>query len=378
MSGSDISFMARAIELAKHGRFTTTPNPNVGCVIVNQGKIVGEGFHRKAGEGHAEVNALAQAGRLAEGATAYVTLEPCSHFGKTPPCADALIKAGIKRVVAAMRDPNPRVAGRGLARLAAAGVEISDGLLAQDAEALNLGFFKRMRTGMPFVQLKLAASLDGRTALASGESKWITSPQARSDVQAFRAESCAILSTSATVLADDPSLTVRYHELPHQIQAVYPESALRQPKRIIIDSQNRVTPAHRLVQQAGETWLMRSTLGHEPWPLSVKQQVLATKDGKIALPELMHFLGDQQLNRVWIEAGAGLAGALLQAHLVDELIVYIAPKLLGSDARGLCQLTGLSQLSQAPCFDFTEITQVGPDLRLRLRPQQESQANALK
>ena len=206
----DEMYMARALKLAARGRFTTHPNPRVGCVIVNQGEIVGEGFHYRAGEPHAEVHALRMAGEKAKGATAYVTLEPCSHHGRTPPCCDALIAAGVSRVVAAMQDPNPQVAGRGLYRLQQAGIEVSHGLMMSEAEALNKGFLKRMRTGFPYVQLKLGASLDGRTAMASGESQWITSPQARRDVQRLRAESHAILTSSATVLADDPALTVRW------------------------------------------------------------------------------------------------------------------------------------------------------------------------
>lgn len=209
----DEFYMARAFELARLGRFTTAPNPNVGCVIVRDGEIVGEGYHLRAGEPHAEVHALRMAGDKARGATAYVTLEPCSHHGRTPPCADALVAAGVTRVVAAMQDPNPQVAGRGLYKLQQAGVEVRHGLMLAEAEAVNLGFLKRMRTGFPYVQLKLGASLDGRTAMASGESQWITSPEARQDVQRLRAQSAAILSTSATVLADDPSLTVRWDEL---------------------------------------------------------------------------------------------------------------------------------------------------------------------
>lgn len=245
----DEFYMARAFELARLGRFTTAPNPNVGCVIVRDGEIVGEGYHLRAGEPHAEVHALRMAGDKARGATAYVTLEPCSHHGRTPPCADALVAAGVTRVVAAMQDPNPQVAGRGLYKLQQAGVEVRHGLMLAEAEAVNLGFLKRMRTGFPYVQLKLGASLDGRTAMASGESQWITSPEARQDVQRLRAQSAAILSTSATVLADDPSLTVRWDELDAETQRLYPRENLRQPLRILLDSQNRITPQHRVVQQ---------------------------------------------------------------------------------------------------------------------------------
>ncbi|MEB6337061.1 bifunctional diaminohydroxyphosphoribosylaminopyrimidine deaminase/5-amino-6-(5-phosphoribosylamino)uracil reductase RibD [Serratia rhizosphaerae] len=367
---NDQLYMARAFELARLGRFTTAPNPNVGCVIVRDGKIVGEGYHLRAGEPHAEVHALRMAGELARGATAYVTLEPCSHHGRTPPCADALINAGVSRVVAAMQDPNPQVAGRGLYRLQQAGIDVSHGLMLAEAEAVNRGFLKRMRTGFPYVQLKLGASLDGRTAMASGESQWITSPQARRDVQRLRAESAAILSTSATVLADDPSLSVRWDELDADTQRRYPRDNLRQPLRIILDSQNRVTPQHRVVQQPGATWLARLQPDQQAWPEGVEQLTLPAHGGGIDLVVMMMQLAKRQVNSVWVEAGAQLSGALLQAGLVDELIVYVAPKLLGDDARGLCHLPGLERLAEAPEFVFSDVRQVGPDLRLRLTAKQ--------
>lgn len=365
----DEEYMARALELARRGRFTTTPNPNVGCVIVRDGVIVGEGWHQRAGEPHAEVHALRMAGEQARGATAYVTLEPCSHYGRTPPCCEALIAAGVSRVVAAMQDPNPEVAGRGLYRLQQAGIAVSHGLMMAEAEALNRGFLKRMRTGFPFVQLKLGASLDGKTAMASGESQWITSAEARRDVQRLRALSSAILSSSATVLADDPALTVRWNELGAATQARYPEENLRQPVRVIIDSQNRVTPQHRLLHQSGETWLARlQTDEQQPWPQAVRQLQVPPRDNRLDLVSLMMLLGKQQINQVWVEAGAQLAGALLTAGVVDELIVYLAPKLLGDSARGLCDLPELSALRDAPLFSFSDVRQVGPDLRLTLRP----------
>lgn len=366
---TDERYMARALELARRGRFTTTPNPNVGCVIVHDGQIVGEGWHQRAGEPHAEVHALRMAGDRACGATAYVTLEPCSHHGRTPPCCDALIAAGVTRVVAAMQDPNPQVAGRGLHRLHQAGIEVSHGLMMQEAEALNRGFLKRMRTGFPWIQLKLGASLDGRTAMASGESQWITSPAARRDVQRLRAQSSAILSSSATVLADNPSLTVRWSELDSESQRLVDEAELRQPVRVIVDSQNRVTPDHKLIEQLGETWLMRQQVDDRHWPETVTQISVPLRDSQLDLVALMMVLGQRQINSVWVEAGATLAGALIQAALVDELIVYVAPKLLGNDARGLCQLAGLTQLADAPVFAFRDIRQVGDDVRLTLTPQ---------
>ncbi|MBT8499271.1 5-amino-6-(5-phosphoribosylamino)uracil reductase [Pantoea agglomerans] len=365
----DELYMARALELARRGRFTTMPNPNVGCVIVRDGEVVGEGWHQRAGEPHAEVHALHMAGEKARGATAYVTLEPCSHHGRTPPCCDALIAAGVTRVVAAMQDPNPQVAGRGLHRLHQAGIEVSHGLMMPEAEALNRGFLKLMRTGFPWIQLKLGASLDGRTAMASGESQWITSPAARRDVQRLRAQSAAILSSSATVLVDDPSLTVRWSELNAESQALLDEQQLRQPVRVIIDSQNRVTPQHRLISQPGETWLMRHQPDQQSWPVDVTQIAVPLREQQLDLVAMMMLLGQRQINSVWVEAGATLAGALLQAGLVDELIVYLAPKLLGHEGRGLCKLPGLSQLADAPAFRFSDVRQVGDDLRLTLTPQ---------
>lgn len=372
------TYMARALDLARRGRFTTSPNPNVGCVIVREGKIVGEGWHMRAGSSHAEVSALEMAGDQARGATAFVTLEPCSHHGLTPPCCEALIVAGISHVVVAIEDPDPRVRGRGFRRLEDAGIQVSKGLMAQEAEMLNRAFLKRMRTGTPFVQLKLATSVDGRTAMASGESQWITSCDARRNVQRFRAQSCAILSTSGTVLADDPALTVRWESLDVDVQSVYPQENIRQPIRVIIDSQNRITPQHRLVHQPGKTWLIRLQKDNQIWPNSVDQILVQkaslersqglSKTGQIDLHSLMLLLGEKQVNRLWVEAGATLAGALLKAGLVDELIIYLAPKLLGNDARTLCCLPGLNYLRDAPTFEFIDIHPLGPDVRLTLRP----------
>ncbi|PHM40002.1 bifunctional diaminohydroxyphosphoribosylaminopyrimidine deaminase/5-amino-6-uracil reductase [Xenorhabdus mauleonii] len=364
----DEIYMSRALELAYQGRFTTSPNPNVGCVIVKDEQIVGEGFHLRAGEPHAEVHALRMAGEKAQGATAYVTLEPCSHHGKTPPCADALIAAGISRVVVAMQDPNPQVAGRGLYKLQQNGIAVEHGLMMDQAESLNKGFLKRMRTGFPYLQLKLGASLDGRTALASGESKWITSPEARQDVQALRAQCSAILSSSATVLADDPSFTVRWNELDTDTQSVYPQETLRQPIRIITDSQNRVTPQHQVIQQAGKCLLARTNKDEQEWPDNVEQILLPAHGNGVDLVLLMMQLGKRNVNSVWAECGPALAGALLSLGLVDELILYIAPKVLGDSARGLFSIPELQKLSDAPEFTLFDVQQIGPDVRLRLRP----------
>lgn len=366
----DEHYMRRAIELAALGRFTTSPNPNVGCVIVKEGEIIGEGYHHHAGGPHAEVNALKMAGDKAKGATAYVTLEPCSHFGKTPPCADALINAGIKRVVAAMQDPNPQVAGRGLHKLLSAGIDVSHGVLMQEAEKLNVGFFKRMRTGFPYIQLKLGASLDGKTALASGESQWITSKASRRDVQNFRAQASAILTTSETVLADNPSMNVRWDELSDETKALYPEETLRQPIRIVADSQNRVTKNHKITQIEGECWLARTKSQPSDWQGNVSEILLPTngKNSGVDLVLLMMQLGKRNINTVWVESGAHFAGALLEAGLVDELIIYIAPKILGNDARGLFALSPLSSLSEAPEFTVDSLQKIGSDIRVCLKP----------
>ncbi|EMP4462654.1 bifunctional diaminohydroxyphosphoribosylaminopyrimidine deaminase/5-amino-6-(5-phosphoribosylamino)uracil reductase RibD, partial [Vibrio vulnificus] len=295
----DRQMMLRAIALAKRGLYTTAPNPNVGCVLLRDGEIVGEGFHFRAGEPHAEVHAMRMAGDKAKGATAYVTLEPCSHYGRTPPCAEGLINAGVSRVVCAMEDPNPQVAGRGFAMLREAGIEVSVGLLQAEAEALNPAFIKRMKTGMPFVQLKMAASLDGQTALANGNSQWITSPQARRDVQRFRAQSGAILSTSKTVIADNASLNVRWSELPSSVQRALPQEQLRQPTRVVLDRQAELSPELKLYQTAGER-LIVGPKGDLPAPLD--------EQGQIDLPQLFAQLSQTQfIHHLWVEAGATLA-----------------------------------------------------------------------
>lgn len=370
-SAEDHRYMSRALQLAEQGRFTTSPNPNVGCVIVAAGEIVGEGFHLRAGEPHAEVHALRMAGEKAKGATAYVTLEPCSHFGRTPPCADALVNAGVARVVAAMEDPNPQVSGRGMRRLAGAGIEVQAGLLQAQAEALNLGFIKRMRHGLPYVRLKMAASLDGRTALANGQSQWITSPAARADVQRWRAQSSAILTGADTVLVDDPSLNVRWAQLPPSIQTHYAEEQIRQPIRVVIDSQQRITPEAKLFTIAGDVWLARQQEQGQ-WPESVQQLITPlAENGKLDLQHLLQTLAQRNINDIWVEAGATLAGALLNAGLVDELIVYLAPKLMGNPARGLVNLPEFQHMSEVADWHWQDVRKVGEDLRLVLRLHKE-------
>ena len=364
-SPQDIAFMQLALDLAKQGEFTTTPNPSVGCVLVKDGKVVGKGFHVKAGEPHAEVMALREAGENARGATAYVTLEPCSHFGRTPPCAKGLVEAGVSKVIAAMCDPNPQVAGKGLQILSDAGIESAVGLLEENAEQLNKGFLKRMRTGKPFVQLKLAMSIDGKTAMASGESKWITGAQARADVQQYRAKASAILSTSQTMLADDPSLNVRWEELPSNVKADYPQEKLRQPVRVILDSTHKVRSDFKVFLTESPVWLV----GEDDYPLTgfpvfTEYLQLDRNQGETRLQALMAELGKRQINTLWVEAGATLAGALIAENLVDELIIYMAPKLLGDQARDLCHLPNLTQLADAPLWQLQSCEPVGDDLKL--------------
>ncbi|WP_308569567.1 bifunctional diaminohydroxyphosphoribosylaminopyrimidine deaminase/5-amino-6-(5-phosphoribosylamino)uracil reductase RibD [uncultured Haemophilus sp.] len=361
-SSADHNFMQQAIALAKQGQYTVTPNPAVGCVLVKDGAIVGRGFHAKAGLPHAERIALADAGVAAQGATAYVTLEPCAHYGRTPPCALGLIEAGVRRVVAAMLDPNPLVAGKGIQMLQEAGIECQVGLLGEQAEALNRGFLSRMRYARPFVQLKLAMSLDGRTAMANGESKWITGTAARADVQHHRAMVSAILSTSATVLADDPALNVRWADFPPELRECYPESQVRQPVRVILDSQHRVTPQHRLFATHSPVWLVSSQARDmSGFPAFCGELLLP--EG-FTLAQLMHSLAERQINSLWVEAGANFAGSLIEQNQVDELLLYVAPKLLGDSARGLCHLPHLQRLADAPLWRLIDIEQIADDLKL--------------
>ena len=356
--------MARAIELARRGTMTTSPNPCVGCVIVKNGEVVGEGWHQYAGGPHAEVNALADAGEQAEGATCYVTLEPCSHYGRTPPCAEGLIKAKVGRVVCAMVDPNPQVSGRGLSMLEAAGIETQSGLLEAEAEQLNRGFYKRMRGLGPWITCKLACSLDGKTALANGASQWITSPEARRDVQRFRAKSCAIVSSAATVVADNASLNVRYNEL-GSAQTLVDEDNIRQPVRVIIDSHNRLTPSMKLFETESSVILVRQTLdiAHQ-WPHFVEQVVLPRCGDHADLQALVALLDERGFNQIWLEAGATLAGAFVEADLVDELIIYQAPKLMGGGARSLLAMSDKTAMNEVELLSIAEVVTVGTDIRV--------------
>jgi diaminohydroxyphosphoribosylaminopyrimidine deaminase/5-amino-6-(5-phosphoribosylamino)uracil reductase len=356
--------MALAIRLAEKGQFTTSPNPNVGCVISDaNGNIVGQGWHQKTGTPHAEVHALHEAGTLALGATAYVTLEPCSHVGLTPPCADALVKAGVSRVVAAMVDPNPLVAGSGLDKLAAAGIDVAHGLLQQQAERLNRGFIKRMRTGFPWVTVKLASSLDGKTALANGASQWITGALARQDVQRHRARSCAILSGSGTVIADNPSLNVRYDDL-GETGTEYLESDLRQPTRVILDGRNQLHADLKLCSLPGDILLINSRENDQPFPPQVTQWQAPYNQSQLDLNKVFQQLGSLQFNAIWVEAGAKLAGALLQNKLIDELILYQAPKLLGDKGQNMFAVEELNDMQQAYNLHWQDVRQIGCDLKI--------------
>ena len=361
MDRRDIVYMQRALRLAHRGLYTTDPNPRVGCVIVKDGEVVGEGWHQRAGEAHAEILALAQAADRAKGSTVYVTLEPCSHHGKTPPCADALIAARVARVVAAMQDPNPEVAGGGLARLQQHGIEVESGLLEQAARNVNPGFIRRMEVGRPFVRVKLAMSLDGRTAMASGESQWISGEAARADVQRLRARSSIILTGIETVLQDDPSLNVRLTASQLGISG-----DVRQPRRVVIDSRLRFPPSAKMLTLAGKTTVLTTQHGDIDPRCDIVR--LDAADGRLDLVSVMDWLSGCQANEVHVEAGATLSGALLQHRLVDEIVVYMAPHIMGASARGLFEIPGLDNMADRIRLDFKDIRRIGSDLRITAVP----------
>lgn len=358
-SAVDHGMMARALQLAEFGLWTTSPNPRVGCVLVRDGRIVGEGWHERAGEPHAEVHALRTAGELARGAAAYVTLEPCSHHGRTPPCAEALVAAGVTRVVAAMRDPNPLVAGSGLAMLQAAGIETACGLLENEARELNIGFVARMTRGRPWLRLKVAASLDGKTALNNGVSQWITGPEARRDGHRWRARACAILTGIGTVRDDDPQLSVREVETP------------RQPLRVVVDSQLEMPLSAKILR--GGKVLVAAAVDDEKRANSLRAVgaevvVLPNPHGKVELKALLEELGRRGINEVHAEAGFKLNGSLLREGLVDELLLYLAPCLIGHDASGLFNLPELTTLDGKCRLQIRDLRQIGEDIRLIARP----------
>lgn len=353
----DRVWMQRAIALAQQGQYSTRPNPNVGCVIVKDGHMVGEGFHPKAGQPHAEVFALRQAGEQARGAIAYVTLEPCAHYGRTPPCAKGLVEAGVAKVIVACSDPNPLVAGKGVEILRQAGIEVEVGICEEQAKQLNLGFLKAMATGLPYVRLKIASSLDGRTAMASGESKWITGVAARQDVQHWRAISGAVITGIDTVLADDCQLNVRQLDDANVEQIV-------QPKRVILDRQGRL-PLDAKILDVPDTVMVMGPFRPELAKLGVIQLEVQSLDA------LLKTLKDFQIYDVLIEAGATLSTAFLQQHLIDEVISYVAPTFLGQSARAMFNAELISMAEQLS-FKLKEVTQLGDDIRLTLIPSQES------
>ncbi|HNJ76570.1 MAG TPA: bifunctional diaminohydroxyphosphoribosylaminopyrimidine deaminase/5-amino-6-(5-phosphoribosylamino)uracil reductase RibD [Azospira sp.] len=357
-SAADHEFMARALRLAESGLYSATPNPRVGCVLVRDGSIVGEGWHEKAGGPHAEVHALQSAGDLARGAAAYVTLEPCSHHGRTPPCCEALLAAGIERVVAAMQDPNPLVAGQGLAWLRDAGLAVDCGLLANEARELNIGFVSRMERGRPWVRLKAAASLDGRTALENGSSQWITGPDARRDGHRWRARACAILTGIGTVRDDDPQLTVRDVD------------TARQPLRVVVDSRLEIDPSARVLQ--GERVLVVAAVENHLLASIIEARgaeviFLPNDAGKVDLQALMRELAKRGINELHVEAGFKLNGSLLREGLVDEFVLYLAPSLLGDASRGLFHLPALEDLAEKRTLQWRDVRQVGGDLRVVAR-----------
>lgn len=355
---TDLIFMAKALQLAEFGRFTTKPNPRVGCVLVKNGRIIGEGFHERAGQAHAEINALKNATEDTAGATAYVTLEPCSHHGRTPPCCDALIRAGISRLVVAMTDSNPLVAGRGLARCQASGMEVVSNVLRVDAEKLNRGFISRMTRKRPFVQSKIAMSLDGRTALLNGESKWITSPQARADVHFFRAQSCAILTGIGTVLADNPSLNARV------------DFDCVQPIRVILDSTLKMPLDSKMLELDGRTLILTCSKDEQKQndlkQVGFEVYILPELNGRLDLHSVMTFLAMQEINNVFVEAGATLNGALLEAELVDEWLIYMASCVLGDKGRGAFALPQLQSMTDKKSLQWQDVRHIGTDLRFML------------
>jgi diaminohydroxyphosphoribosylaminopyrimidine deaminase / 5-amino-6-(5-phosphoribosylamino)uracil reductase len=358
-TANDHQFMAHALRLAEQGLYTTMPNPRVGCVLVKDNKIVGEGAHIKAGEPHAEVLAIRQAGEQAKGATAYVTLEPCSHTGRTPPCSQAVVNAGINKVIVAMQDPNPQVSGSGLAHIQSHHIEVATGLMEAQALALNPGFISRMTRNMPFVRSKIAASLDGKTALKNGESKWITSEAARLDVQHWRARSCAILTGAGTVLADNPSMNVR--EL----------SINRQPLKVIVDSQLKI-PVNANILFGGNALIAFATdsqnKAKELLKTGAELLCIPNKVGKVCLKTLLSHLASQQINEVQCEGGEGLNGALMAQNLIDELLIYYAPKFMGDTAKDMFAMPEITNMRQTIALDILDVRQIGADIRLRVKP----------
>ncbi len=375
---ADYVFMAHALRLAERGLYSTHPNPRVGCVAVREGQVVGEGWHCRAGEAHAEIAALRQAGERAAGAEIYVTLEPCCHHGRTPPCSDALIAAGVKRAVIAMEDPNPKVAGKGVTQLRQAGIQVETGVMHHEAARLNPGFIRRMRGGRPWVRCKMAMSLDGRTALANGVSQWISGAAAREDVQHWRARSSAVLTGVGTVLADDPALTVRLPPAAWEQHGCGGE--IRQPLRVVLDTNLRTPPNARIFEQPGRIWIFTASDDRNAAHAlsvagaSVEYVPLAPGGTGVNLGAVLQRLAGEGTNEVWVEAGPALCGALLQEGLIDQLIIYMAPLLMGDVARGLFNLRPFTSLAECVGLDIADIRAVGKDWRItaQLRRAQDS------
>lgn len=357
-SPNDYALMSQALKLAEKGLYTTSPNPRVGCVIVKNNQIIGRGWHECAGQPHAEINALDSVGPEAKNATVYVTLEPCSHYGRTPPCAQALIKAGVARVMVAMLDPNPLVAGKGIAMLRQAGVIVQCGLLEAQARELNIGFISRMACHRPWVRLKIAASLDGKTALNNGESQWITSEAARLDGHRLRATSCAILTGMGTVKRDDPQLTVRHVE------------TSRQPLRIVIDNRLEISVNAKLLQ-GDKLWIFTAAEDESKKKMLEDKGahviILPGNDGRVDLTQMMIKLVDLEINELLVEAGSTLSGAMVQAGLIDELIIYLAPCILGDQAQGMLNLPMLTTLTHRRKLELADVRMIGADIRVTTR-----------
>ncbi len=364
----DFVQMARALQLARRGWYTAHPNPRVGCVLTKSGQVIGEGYHLRAGAPHAEINALREAGPDAKGATAYVSLEPCCHHGRTPPCTEALIAAGVSRVVAAMEDPNPSVAGQGFRILEQAGIQVERGIMTAQAEAINLGFISRMRRNRPWVRLKAAMSLDGRTAMADGESQWISGQHARRDVQLLRAGSSAILTSSATVIADDPSLNVRLSVS----ELLIDTENVRQPLRVILDTNLSVPVTAKLFNLSGAVLIITAIddVAKRRQLESVGAEVVCVQRAQsgVNLLEVMRVLVDREINEVQVEAGSVLGGALLEQSLVDEMIIYMAPHLMGDEARGLAHLPRVQTMADRFPLKIRGVRMVGEDLRITVAP----------
>ena len=359
----DVEYMSLALRLAKQGRYTTRPNPNVGCVITNkQGDIVGTGYHARAGEPHAEIHALHEAGDQANAGTAYVTLEPCCHQGKTGPCTQALIDAKISNVVIAMQDPNPLVAGKGIQALQEHGINVTDNLLHEQASMLNRGFIKRMSKGLPWVMVKIATSMDGRTCLGNGQSKWITSEYARYDVQKLRANSDAILTGIGTVLADDPSLNIRLSS-----EALGFDGSVIQPWRIVIDPELKISPDAKLLQLEGSVIIFaRAGIDARKFNGIENCEIIHLPDdnGKFNLQSVLEQLSAREINSVMVEAGASLVGELVDAKLVDELIHYVSPKLMGNSSKGMLDIEEITQMENCLSLEYSDIRKIGEDLRI--------------